>query len=155
MLFILSGSLGRFSNSRNKIVSNYKHCRNKGMSPPLDIGELFSKTKAISHVSQLNYAESGGLPNELSYRNSLHSFHPEVARAFENGLLRYTSSSEPPEVTAFYDEPAVLQDCQHAYHGDQGFQCIGSSVCSTPTSSPPRPSPEFRWQQLISPSRRI
>jgi hypothetical protein len=133
--------------------------RNKGSSPPLEFEELFSKTKAIPQLPLSMYAESGVPLEESSYRNSLYSYHPEVARAFENGHQRYTfnctPSEPPPSVTAFYDEPALLQHCLPAHTGRQGYLHNGSSVGSTPPSSPLRPDPEFRWQLLISPSQRI
>jgi hypothetical protein len=133
--------------------------RKRGSSPPLEFGELFSKMKAMPQRPLSKYAESAEPLEESTYRNSLYSFHPEVARAIEKSRQRYTfdcaQSEPPPAVTAFYDEPALPHDCQYAHNGIRGHQRNGSSAGSTPPSSPSRQGPEFRWQQLISPSRRI
>jgi hypothetical protein len=130
--------------------------RKKGRSPPLEFGELFSKAKAIPQPPLAKYVESGEPPEESSYWNSMYSFHPEVARAFENSHQRYTFDCAPSQssnaVTRFYDEPALQRDCQLEHNGRQRR---GNSVGSTPPSSPLRQGPEFRWQQLISPSQRI
>jgi hypothetical protein len=132
--------------------------RNKGSCPPLDFGELFSRTKGTPHLPLMKYADSRVPPEESSYRSSLYSFHPEVARAFENGHQRLNidcAPGEPPAVPAFYDEPALPHGSQRAHNGRQGFLRHGGSVSSTPPTTPPKSGPEFRWQQLISPSRRI
>jgi hypothetical protein len=139
--------------------------RNRGIDVSLDLDDLLSGT----YLSRLSgRARSVTLPAiipDISSRNSMCSFHPEVARIFEHEihkrlLLECPEDDMPPP---FYERDELVQPRTgseggraHAYNFDSILRPsrTASELKQERATRSTSTAPGFHWQQLLAPSHR-
>lgn len=140
-----------------------KFLRSKGCSIPVDLEDLLLVTNT-SRLSRKSISPTAAV-DEMSFRNSMYSFHPEVARIFENDIhkkidLDYTGDDVPPP---FYErsEHILAKTATHDQRVHSTFsreanfrEAVGDRRFEQDGAARPRAAPEFRWQQLLLPSQR-